>query len=276
MSRASLQTNPAAPRRVFITGASSGIGAALARHYASSDTQLGLTGRNLQRLEALASSLSCDCRLYVADVRDIVAMQSAAEDFLQHSGTPDIVIANAGISRGTLTDHAEDIPAFRAIMETNVLGLVHTFQPFIQSMVSRRSGTLVGIASVAGLRGLPGAGAYSASKAAAIAYLESLRIELSGSGVAVSAICPGYIRTPMTDVNQHPMPFMMDVDIAAKKIAGIIQNKRRYAILPWQMALIGRLMRLFPAFLWDWITKNAPRKPRDGMLAGWVKKAAGQ
>lgn len=262
MSRASSQTKPAAPRRVFITGASSGIGAALARQYASPETQLGLTGRNFQRLEALASGLPGECRLYVADVRDFDAMQSAAEDFLKHAGTPDIVIANAGISRGTLTDHAEDIPAFRAIMETNVLGLVHTFQPFIQSMVSRQSGTLVGVASVAGLRGLPGAGAYSASKAAAIAYLESLRVELSDSGVSVSAICPGYIRTPMTDVNQHPMPFMMDVDIAAKKIAGMIQNKRRYAILPWQMALIGRLMRLLPAFLWDWITKNAPRKPR--------------
>lgn len=253
---------PAAHRRVFITGASSGIGAALARHYASSGAQLGLTGRDRQRLESLAAELTCECRLYTVDVRDAEAMQLAALDFLQHLGTPDIVIANAGISRGTLTDHAEDIPAFKAIMDTNVLGVVHTFQPFVQSMVSRRRGSLVGIASVAGLRGLPGAGAYSASKAAAVSYLESLRVELSGTGVAVTSICPGYIRTPMTDVNQHPMPFLMEVDAAAEKIATLIDQKRRYAILPWQMALIGRLMRLLPPVLWDWLTKNAPRKPR--------------
>jgi short-subunit dehydrogenase len=260
-------TKPA-PRRVFITGASSGIGAALARFYAGQGTQLGLTGRDRTRLEAVAASLATDCAIYVADVRDAVTMQLVAQDFLDKFGVPDIVIANAGVSRGTLTDHAEDIPAFRAIMDTNVLGLVHTFQPFMHAMMQSRNGSLVGIASVAGLRGLPGAGAYSASKAAAIAYLESMRVELADSGIAVTTICPGYIRTPMTDVNTYPMPFLMEPDIAACKMAKIIADKRRYAILPWQMALTGRLMKLLPAPVWDWVMKRAPHKPRidwDGL-----------
>lgn len=253
---------PAAPRRVFITGASSGIGAALARHYAAQGAQLGLTGRNRERLAAVVASLGCDCRTYILDVRDAAALQQAALDFSTNYGVPDVVIANAGVSRGTLTEHAEDLPAFRAIMDTNVLGLVHTFQPFIQAMKQQGGGALAGIASVAGLRGLPGAGAYSASKAAAIAYLEALRVELAGNHISVTTICPGYIKTPMTDVNPYPMPFLMDADRAAAKMAHVIASKRRYVILPWQMGLVGRLMQLLPAPLWDWAMKKAPHKPR--------------
>lgn len=245
--------------RVFITGASSGIGAALARHYAAQGAQLGLVGRNQQRLDALAAELNCVT--YVADVRDAQAMQSAAQDFMQRVGVPDIVIANAGVSSGTLTEHAEHLATFRAIMEINLLGMVHTFQPFLPTMKNSGQGQLVGIASIAGLRGLPGASAYSASKAAAISYLESLRVELASVGISVTTICPGYIRTPMTAVNPYKMPFLMEVDVAARKMAGIIANKKRYAILPWQMALVGKLMRLLPAGAWDWAMKKAPYKP---------------
>jgi len=234
----------------------------LARQYATQGAQLGLAGRNVARLEALAISLNCDCTIHIADVRNAAAMQQAAQDFINKFGAPDIVIANAGVSRGTLTDHAEDIPAFRVIVETNLLGLVHTFQPFMQAMRQAGQGSLVGIASVAGLRGLPGAGAYSASKAAAISYLESLRVELANSGITVTTICPGYIKTPMTDVNTYPMPFLMEADAAACKMARIIARKHRYAILPWQMALVGHLMKLIPASLWDWAMKKAPHKPR--------------
>jgi len=248
--------------KVFITGASSGIGAALARHYAAQGALLGLTGRNRERLDAVVTSLSCDCTAYVADVRDAAALQQAARDFMRKYGTPDIVIANAGVSRGTLTEYEEDLPAFRAIMDTNVLGLVHTFQPFIAAMKQQGSGSLAGIASVAGLRGLPGASAYSSSKAAAISYLESLRVELAPAGIRVTTLCPGYIRTPMTDVNTYPMPFMLEADVAAAKIALFIERKRRYVILPWQMALLGRLMKLLPACVWDWVARKAPHKPR--------------
>ena len=257
-------TAPSKPatRRVFITGASSGIGAALARHYAAQGAMLGLVARRGELLSDLAASLNTECATYAVDVRDADAMRAAAEDFMLRHGTPDIVIANAGVSRGTLTQHAEDLTAFRAVMDINVLGLLHTFHPFIEPMRRSGHGHLAGIASVAGLRGLPGASAYSASKAAAISYLESLRVEMVKSGVSVTTLCPGYIRTPMTDVNTYPMPFMMEADTAAAKMARVIDRKRRYVILPWQMALVGRFMKLLPASVWDWAMKNAPHKSR--------------
>lgn len=249
-------------QRVFITGASSGIGQALARHYAKQDARLGLAARRKGELEALAATLDVPCVIYPLDVRDAEALAQAAQDFMQQFGTPDIVIANAGVSRGTLTEHKEDTAAFKAIMDINVLGIVHTFQPFIHAMRTKGEGRLVGIASVAGMRGLPGAEAYSASKAAAISYLESLRIEMIGSGIAVTTIAPGYIRTAMTDVNTYGMPFLMDVDIAAEKFAHAIYRKRRFVVIPWQMGLVAKLMRLIPPVLWDWLMKNAPHKPR--------------
>jgi short-subunit dehydrogenase len=264
MPRQSAPSKPAA-RRVFITGASSGIGAALARHYASQGAILGLVARRGDLLAKLQASLNTECATYAVDVRDADAMRDAAEDFMQRYGVPDIVIANAGVSRGTLTQHAEDIKAFRAVMDINVLGMVHTFHPFIEPMCRSGQGHLAGIASVAGLRGLPGASAYSASKAAAISYLESLRVELATTGVSVTTICPGYIKTPMTDVNSYPMPFMLDANVAAAKMARVIDQKHRYVILPWQMALLGRFMKLLPAWIWDWAMKNAPHKARvDG------------
>lgn len=252
-----------ATRWVFITGASSGIGAALARHYAAQGATLGLVARRGELLAELQTSLNAECATYAVDVRDADAMRAAAEDFMQRYGTPDIIIANAGVSRGTLTQYAEDLTAFRAVMDINVLGLLHTFQPFIEPMRRAGHGHLAGIASVAGLRGLPGASAYSASKAAAISYLESLRVEMAKTGISVTTICPGYIKTPMTDVNTYPMPFMMDANTAAAKIARVIEQKRRYVILPWQMALVGRFMKLLPASVWDWAMKNAPHKARN-------------
>ncbi len=195
-------------------------------------------------------------------MRDAGALAGAATAFIARFGLPDIVIANAGVSRGALTEHAEDLPTFRAILETNVLGLVHSFQPFLAALRARRHGTLVGIASVAGFRGLPGSGAYSASKAAAITYLESLRVELAGSGVAVVTICPGYIATPMTARNPYRMPFLLDAGRAAQLIARAIERRKRFYVLPWQMALVGRLLRLMPRPLYDAAFARAPRKPR--------------
>jgi hypothetical protein len=196
-------------------------------------------------------------------VRDPDALARAATDFLDRFGVPDVVIANAGVSRGTLTEHTEDLHAFRAVFETNVLGLVHTFQPFLAPMRAARRGTLVGIASVAGFRGLPGAGAYSASKAAAITYLESLRVELIASGVAVVTICPGYVATPMTAKNPYRMPFLTGPDKAARLIVRAIERKKRFYVLPWPMALVGRALRWLPRPLYDAAFARAPRKPRQ-------------
>ncbi len=199
---------------------------------------------------------------YAGDVRDAAALARAAAGFTARFGVPDIVIANAGISRGTLTEHAADAIAFREIVDVNVTGLMHTFAPFVAAMRSAGHGALVGIASVAGLRGLPGASAYSASKAAAITYLESLRVELAGSGVAVVTICPGYIATPMTAGNPYRMPFLISAERAATLIARAIARRRRFYVLPWPMALVGRVLRVLPRPLYERLFRNAPRKPR--------------
>jgi NAD(P)-dependent dehydrogenase (short-subunit alcohol dehydrogenase family) len=251
------------PRSVFVTGASSGIGAALVSHYAAAGANVGAFARRATELEAIASAaVSGHVVPYLGDVRDATALASAAADFIGRFGAPDIVIANAGISQGTSTEHAEDLPAFRAVFDTNVQGMIHTFHPFLAAMREARRGTLVGIASVAGFRGLPGAGAYSASKAAAITYLESLRIELRGSGIAVVTVCPGYIATPMTARNPYRMPFLLDADRAARLIARAIERRKRFYVLPWQMALVGGLLRALPRPLYDALFARAPRKPR--------------
>jgi len=175
---------------------------------------------------------------------------------------PDIVIANAGVSVGTLTGEPADLPAFRRVFDTNVLGMVQTFQPFVAGMRTARRGRLVGIASVAGIRGLPGAGAYSASKAATIAYLESLRVELRGSGVKVVTLAPGYIATPMTENNPYPMPFLMPVDAAAASMVRHIARGSRFAVMPWPMGVVASLLRLLPRPLFDAAFARAGRKPR--------------
>ena len=248
-----------APLKVFITGASSGLGAALARHYGAQGAQLGLVGRRLEGLQETATGLGA--RLYLADVRDAAAMHDAAEAYLNEVGAPDIVIAAAGISIGTLTEEATDAPVFRAVMDANVLGLVHTFQPFISAMQSNR-GVLCAISSVAGVRGLPGGGAYSASKAAATVYLEALRLELKPRGIGVVTVAPGYIDTRMTRVNPYAMPFKMSAEMAATKVARCIQLRRAYTVIPWQMAWVARLLKWLPIPVYDAVFVKAPRKPR--------------
>lgn len=250
------------PRRVFITGASSGLGAALARHYAVAGAQLGLTGRNQTKLDALCAELPAETLACVADVANADAMRTAAAAFVERFGWPDIVIGNAGVSAGNLTEYPEDADAFARMLHTNVLGLCHTFQPFVAPMRERGSGTLVGIGSVAGVRGLPGAGAYSASKAAARVYLESLRVELRASGVKVVTLAPGYIDTPMTAVNPYAMPFRLSADDAATRIARVIARGRRHAVVPWQMSMVARVLGWLPGALYDRLFAHAGRKPR--------------
>ena len=249
--------------RVFITGASAGIGAALVRHYAAPGTVLGLMARRHDALETLAAGLPGRIVLYPGDVADSARVGDAAADFISRFGAPDLVVANAGISVGTLGDAPADLPKVRRVFDVNVLGLAATLGAFAPAMRAAGRGTLVGIASVSGFRGLPGAGAYSASKAAAIAWLESLRAELAGSGVAVVTLCPGYVDTPMTRVNPYRMPFLLAADEAARRIARAIAAKRRLAIIPWQMALVSLALRATPGWLYDRLAARAPRKPRN-------------
>jgi short-subunit dehydrogenase len=248
--------------RVVITGASSGIGAALARHYAAQGATLGLIARRDTELRQLIGVPSRLTFVYAVDVTDAEGMKAAAADFIARAGVPDLVVANAGISVGTLTREAGDQPVFERVLAVNVVGMFNTFHPFVGPMCAAGRGTLAGIASVAGIRGLAGSGAYSASKAAAISYMESLRGELRGSGVKVVTVAPGYIETPMTAVNTYPMPFILPVDEAAQRIARVIDSGRSYAVIPWQMAIVAKLLRLLPNPLFDLLFSRAGRKPR--------------
>jgi len=250
------------PLRVVVTGASSGLGLALARHYLERGAIVAACARRGGLLRTLASEFPGQVFCYALDVRDAPAMRSAANDFIARAGCPDIVIANAGVSAGTLTEYAEDTDTFQQVMDINVLGMVKTFQAFIAAMRAAKQGTLVGIASVAGLRGLPGASAYSASKAAAISCLESLRVELRGSGVKVVTVCPGYIKTPMTAANPYPMPFILDAEEAATRMVRVIERQIAFSVIPWQMGLVGRVLKWLPCWLYDRLFANSPRKPR--------------
>lgn len=244
------------PQRVFITGGTKGLGAALARYYADRGALVGITSRD--------SSLAAPpgVTLYHADVRDPISMERVANVFLAQLGVPDIVIANAGLSVGTLAEAREDLAVFEEVMDVNLFGALRTFQPFIAPMRDAGTGVLVGISSVAAVRGLPGASAYSASKASLLLVLESLRVELRGTGVRTVGICPGYIRTAMTADNAYPMPFMMDADDAAARIARGIASGRNRITLPWQMAWVSAVLRSLPDAIYDFAFARAGRKAR--------------
>ncbi|MBJ7314208.1 SDR family oxidoreductase [Rugamonas sp. CCM 8940] len=253
------------PQRVFITGASSGIGAALAARYAAEGATLGLLARRRDALDALIAGLPHPerHRAYAVDVRDHAAIAAAARDFLAHAGGIDVVLANAGVSAGTLTEYAEDLPVFDTIIATNLIATAATFAPFIATMKAQRTpARLVGIGSVAGIRGLPGAEAYSASKAAVISYCESLRLEMRPYGIKVVTLCPGYIDTPMTRVNSYPMPFLMPAERFAAAALRKIAGGSSYAVIPWQMGLVAKLLRLLPNCLYDLAFARAPHKTR--------------
>jgi NAD(P)-dependent dehydrogenase (short-subunit alcohol dehydrogenase family) len=254
--------------KVFITGASSGIGAALAKRYAALGADCHLVARRIAALEMVRVSLAQAerQRSYVVDVTDANALAEVAKRVIAESGVPDVVIANAGISGGTDTGDPRDLPSFRRIFDTNVIATVATFMPFIAAMKAappiaggRR---LVVIASVAGVRGLPGSGAYSASKAAVTAYAESLRIELRDSGIQVVTIAPGFIDTPMTVGNPYPMPFLMHVDAFAARAVRAIASGRSFTVIPWQMGWVARLLRVLPDAIFDAALAKRGRKPR--------------
>lgn len=256
--------------KVFLTGASSGLGVALAHAYASTlppgTLTMGLFARRQQALDDVATTIRSaegqEVVCYAGDVRNAADLRQAGADFVARFGAPDILIANAGVSRGTMTEFVEDLPAFAAVFETNVMGMVHTFQPFLAGMRERGTGTLVGIASVAGFRGLPGSGAYSASKAAAISYLESLRVEEQRHGLKVVTLCPGYVATPLTAKNPYKMPFLLQPDAAAARMLRVIAAGRKFAVVPWQMAIVGRVLRCLPRWIYDRAFANVKRKPR--------------
>lgn len=252
-------------RLVFITGASSGIGLALAQAYYRQGCELALVARRHEHMARWAQEQGLDpqrIRLYAADVSLADSIIAAAEQCIAQQGLPDIVIANAGISRGIDTAEREDLAVMQEVVATNLLGLAATFQAFITPMRQRGNGTLAGIASVAGIRGLPGHGAYCSSKAAAISYCESLRVELRGSGVAVVTLLPGYVATPLTSRNPYAMPFLLPADEFARRAVQAIARRRSHCVIPWQMAWVARILRLLPNAVFDRLAARGTRKPR--------------
>lgn len=251
---------------VFITGASSGIGQALAWRYLQAGYRVALLARRTQGVKTWLDQrqVRAECyRIYSADVADVSAMVAAAQACLAEWGAPDVVIANAGISMGVDTAIREDLDTMARIMSTNYLGMAATFHPFIALMRARGTGQLVGIGSVAGIRGLPGHGAYCASKAAVISYCESLRGELRHSGVHVITLCPGYIDTPLTENNRYKMPFLMSAEAFAERAFEAIASGVTYRVIPWQMGLVAKLLRALPNALFDRLLAGRPRKPRQ-------------
>lgn len=252
---------------VFITGASSGIGQALAWRFYQAGYCLALVARRREAMQEWILAQGLDAarvRLYSADVSDVNSIVAAGQACIHEQGLPDVVVANAGISLGMDTSVRADLDVMALTFATNNLGLAATFHPFVQAMCQRGSGTLVGIGSVAGIRGLPGHGAYCASKAAVIAYCESLRGELRASGVQVLTLCPGYIDTPLTRQNRYSMPFLMSASRFAERAFDAIGAGHSYRVIPWQMGWVGRLLRLLPNTLFDRMLAGRPRKHRAG------------
>lgn len=252
-------------RLAFITGASSGIGQALAARFYAAGYRLALVGRRTGEISSWATQrgMATDrFSIYSSDVSVIDSVVTAGQACLAQQGVPDVVIASAGISVGVDTAVRSDLDVISQVFATNNIGTAATFHPFIAPMSARGSGTLVGIGSVNGIRGLPGHGATCPSKAAIISYCESLRGELRSAGVKVVTICPGYIDTPLTRDNQFRMPFLMPADRFADKAFAAIEAGASYRVIPWQMGVVAKLLRLMPNNLFDRVMAGRPRKPR--------------
>jgi len=252
---------------MFITGASGGIGQALSARYAQAGWRLALVARRTSEVEAWARAQGLAPErwaVYAADVQDIDSIVAAGQRCIEKQGLPDVVIANAGISVGMDTADRGDLDVMRESFAINSIGMAATFHPFLAAMRSRRSGALVGIASVAAIRGLPGHGAYCASKAAAVAYCESLRGECRGTGVRVVTLVPGYIDTPLTAGNRYPMPFLMQPASFAERAFHAIERGDSYRVIPWQMGVVAKLLRLLPNPLFDRLFAGRGRKKRRG------------
>jgi hypothetical protein len=235
----------------------------LARQLLGSGAQVALVGLNHDALNALQALAPERCRIYTPDVSNAQAMQAMAADCLQHWGAPDLVVANAGVAGGFETSDPADLAVMRRMLEINLLGVATTFQPFLQAMLdSQRAGALVGVASVAGWRGMPGNGAYCASKAGLIAYLQSLRAELRPSQLTVHTISPGYLRTALTAGNTFAMPGLLEPDEAARDLLHGVAQGREHIVLPRRIGWLSQALSLLPVRWHDRILLGQPRKPR--------------
>ncbi len=246
-------------KRIFITGASSGIGAGLARHYAHQGATLGLVARRATVLTELAAELraaGAAVHVYPADVADTAGTRKAIDRFLADAGGVDLVLANAGvgIKSALLEGNAEDVAR---LMQVNVIGVTNTIVPFIPVMVEQGAGVLCAVASMAGHRALPGRVAYSASKKAVITFMDGLRMDLHRTGVHAMTICPGFVRTPMTDGMKN-MPFLVELPDAVRVMSDAIESRRDTFTFPWQMNVLKEVLTRAP----EWVVRRAAPKAR--------------
>lgn len=250
---------------VFVSGASSGIGQALAMRFHQAGYRVAMLARHEAPMRDWAQRQGWADKhygVYAADVTQVDSMVAAARDCMTRQGLPDVVIASAGISVGVDTAIREDIDVMAQVFAVNNVGMAATFHPFLDGMRARGSGVLVGIASVNGIRGFPGHGAYCASKAGVIRYCESLRGELRGTGVQVTTLCPGYIDTPLTRGNRYRMPFLLQPAEFAQRAYRSIAAGDSYRVIPWQMAIVAGVLRVLPNWAFDRLFAGRPRKQR--------------
>lgn len=260
---------------VWITGASSGIGEALALEFAQRGSRLGLLARREEVLQQIADSLRSQgtkVLTLAADVTHEEELQQAATQLHQHFGRLDVVVANAGVGYN-LPARKMGLDKIQTTFQVNVLGLANTFQAALPLLLEQGSGQLVGVSSLAALRGIPGSAAYSASKAAVAVYLEGLRADLRRQNIHVTTVFPGFVRTPMTDKNPFPMPLIWDASKAARFIVNGIEKKRRIISFPWPISVVMHLLSALPAPLFDLIAANIaktmdrpPRRQRTKSL----------
>ena len=246
------------PLVTVLTGASSGLGEALAPLLARDGEIVILAARRLDSLDALARRIREDGRTAVPvalDVCDATAVTSTLAAVEAEHGRIDRLICNAGIGDNTPVERFK-VSDFRRIFETNVFGVLNCVEAVVPGMMARKSGHIVGVSSLAGYRGLPGSSAYAASKAALSNLLESLRIELQGYDVDVTTLCPGFVKTPMTARNRNPMPFILEVDEAARIMHEAIVGRVSHCAFPWQLASVVRGARLLPDAIYDRALKN--------------------
>ena len=240
---------------VMITGASAGIGRGLALEIASRGGHLGLLARRedlLNEIVAEVTKRGVEASAAAADVRDAKAVRAAADRFRRELGPIDILIANAGI--GTADHTARLTPEHAAnVIGINVLGAVNSVAAVLPEMIERNQGRLVAISSLAAYRGLPKSAAYCASKAAMTAYFESLRIDLRDTGLGVTIIHPGFIKTDLTAGRAAKMPYLMELEDGVKKIVSAIEKEKKIYTFPWQLATIVRAGMLMPVAMYDWI-----------------------
>lgn len=259
-----MQDIPKRPTSILITGASSGIGQALALHYAAEGVFLALSGRDEDRLVAVANgcrALGAEVDIAVLDVTDRGMMDDWITE-VDDAHPIDLVVANAGISGGTggLTS-GEPIEQSRVIFDVNLIGVLNTMGPILPRMINRGAGQIALMASLAAFRGFPGAPAYSASKGAVRFYGEAMRGAVRHTGVKINVICPGFVRSRITAANDFPMPFLMDSDKAAKIIANDLARDKGRIAFPWPVHLSSWMLSVLPDALSQMLLCRLPAKP---------------